>query len=211
MSSNFNEWRLATLERRFGLRQVMKSAVLQEWIAANPPLDDTEILIANEFQKRLLQNAFAWNEQELSLNFIGPLMSLVNFRTDNSNFFAGREFGGVVDGEAISGKPDGMIASGRMEPESPYFCLQEYKKNVDPNGDPFGQCLAAMLVAQELNAHEFPTYGVVVVGNNWTFMVLEEKEYSLSDSFSSMGEDIYHILRMLKSLKETVIGYSQHG
>lgn len=209
MSSTFNEWRLATLERRFGLRQVMKSTTLQQWLAANPVLDDTEVLIANEFQKRLLLNAFAWNEQELLLCFIGPLMSLVNFRTDNSNFFAGREFGGVVDGEMISGKPDGLIASGRMEPESPYFCLQEYKKNVDPNGDPFGQCLAAMLVAQELNEHKFPTYGVVVVGNNWTFMVLEGTQYSLSDSFSSMGEDIYHILKMLKSLKEIVVQYTQ--
>ena len=42
----------------------------------------------------------------------------------------------------------------------------------DPNGDPAGQTLAAMLVAQVLNQHQQTIYGAYVVGSDWNFMVL---------------------------------------
>lgn len=63
--------------------------------------------IPDHEQRHLNRNVFGWNEQELSLNFISPLITLVNFSTENTHFFAGREFEGVVNGEPMRGKPDG--------------------------------------------------------------------------------------------------------
>ena len=41
-----------------------------------------------------------------------------------------------------------MIATGFRSPKKPYFCLNEYKRGTDPDDDPKGQALIAMLVAQ---------------------------------------------------------------
>ncbi len=102
------------------------------------------------------------------------------------------------------GKPDGIIASGIGEPETPYFCLHEYKKDADPSGDPTAQCLAAMLVAQVKNEDNVPIYGVTVTGENWRFLVLEGKNYDISSSYSVGSKDIYDIFRILKKLKGIV-------
>jgi len=145
-----------------------------------------------------------WNEQEYSLYFIGPLLSLVDFSDHRFKAFAERHIEGVVDGESISGKPDGIIACGLREPEAPYFCLQEYKRERDPHGDPAGQCLAAMLVAQELNQHEHPIYGGYVSGRNWFFMSLQGNEYAISNSYTVTQDQIYDVFWILVELKDII-------
>jgi hypothetical protein len=208
--SNFTEWTLAALERRFKLRMITDHHLLSEWMqaAAIQPVSAEEKGVLAIYQNGFKANAFGWNEQELSLNFIGPIIGLVNFTTENTNFFAGRELVGEVDGEPLRGKPDGMIASGRMEHEKPYFCFQEYKKGIDPNGDPYGQCLVAMLTAQTINDARHPIYGVVVVGQQWNFLILDKTNYSISHGFISLDDDIFFIFKLLKTLKETIIAYA---
>lgn len=203
-----NDWTLPALSRTFRLRRVTEHPVLQAWMTADQAAEeitDDEHRFLLLLQRHLNRNVFGWNEQELSLNFIGPLITLVNFSTDNTNFFAGREFEGVVNGEPMRGKPDGMVATGEMEPDSPFFCFQEYKKNIDPNGDPYGQCLAAMLVARELNQREHPIFGVVVVGQQWSFIVLDGESYALSHGFIALDNDLFQIFRMLKALKRKIV------
>lgn len=156
------------------------------------------------FQENLRENALGWNEKEISMHFIGPAPTLAHFTGANVNIFAGREFGREVEGEFIHGKPDGMVATGRKDPKIPFFCLQEYKKNIDPNGDPYGQCLSAVLVAQELNAHLFPIYGLVIVGQQWDFMVLEGKQYAVSTGYIALNDDLLEIFGMLQMLKASI-------
>ena len=84
----------------------------------------------------------------------------------------------------LSGKPDRMLASGFRSPETPFFCFQEYKREKDPNGDPAGQCLAAMMVGQTLNGHtDQPVYGCCVIGENWRFIVMTGKKIRDQPSF----------------------------
>lgn len=199
--SNFSEWTLAALERRFELRQVKMLPALADWIAADEPVSDWEKSVLTFLQTSLQENVFGWNEREIALHFIGPVFTLIHFKTDRTNLFAEREFSAVVDGEELRGKPDGFIATGDKEPESPYFCFQEYKKNVDPNGDPYGQCLAAMLAAQAINHNRFPIYGIVVVGKNWDFMVVDHKNYAIFGSLNAVDDEIVKIYKMLLSLK----------
>ncbi|MEM7127908.1 MAG: hypothetical protein AAF702_16360 [Chloroflexota bacterium] len=111
----------------------------------------------------------------------------------------------IQDGIRLFGKPDGIIASGRREPEKPFFAFQEYKRQLDPNGDPAGQALAAMLVGQSLDERVKPLYGCYVVGYDWRFIVLEEKQYAISQSYPAITDDIFDIYRILKSLKSIVI------
>jgi len=113
----------------------------------------------------------------------------------------------IVGEYELSGYPDAIVAKGRRAPEIPYFCFHEYKNEKEPLGDPAGQCLAAMLVAQELNNNQRPVYGVVVKGMHWYFMVLQGKEYVVSKPYLSIDEEIYEIVKMLKHLKTIIEEY----
>lgn len=145
-----------------------------------------------------------WNERELALHFIGPVFTLVEFTGENFNLFAERPISGMVDDIEMKGRPDGMIASGFREPEKPYFCFQEYKKEKDAEGDPAAQALAAMLVAQEINEHKIPVYGCYVRGRHWYFMILQGRKYCISESYAATKEEIFDILRILKVLKQII-------
>ena len=105
----------------------------------------------------------------------------------------------------MGGNPDSVIASGRRSPKKPYFCFHEFKRQHETKGDPAGQCLAAMLVAQELNEHKHPIYGCYVQGLDWFFMILEGKEYCISNGYMATRDDIFDIFRILKALKQIVI------
>jgi hypothetical protein len=203
--SNFRDWTSTKLEKRFGLKRRLESDVLTQWLDMPFDLSDFELASLKHLQQLLNKNADAWNEQELSLHFIGPIFSLVDFTEFGKfNLFAARPLSAIVDKEELTGIPDGIIASGWLEPEVPYFCFHEYKKEIDPSGDPISQCLAAMLVAQELNHNDKPIYGCVVIGRNWRFIVLEQLTYAISDVFVATQADIKDIYRILKTLRQYV-------
>ncbi|OQY46958.1 MAG: hypothetical protein B6242_06365 [Anaerolineaceae bacterium 4572_78] len=134
------------------------------------------------------------------------MITLVDFSSHNIGIFSERPLQGMVDDIVLKGNPDGMIASGFREPEQPYFCFQEYKRYRDPHGDPAGQCLAAMLVAQEMNEHRTAIYGCHVIGAGWYFMLLQDREYIITSAYVATRDDIFEIFRILKALKQIIIG-----
>lgn len=167
---HFSQCTLPLLDKAFGLRNVMELAALTDWFqrSTEVPLSELDLNKLVDLQDLLQVNANSWNEQELSLHFIGPIFSIVKF-TDpyRYNLFAQRHIEANVDDYLLKGEPDGLIASGYYEPEIPYFAFAEYKRQRDPNGDPAGQALAAMLVSQRLNPKPDPVYGCYVIGRDW--------------------------------------------
>ncbi|MCI5226207.1 MAG: hypothetical protein D3918_05970 [Candidatus Electrothrix sp. AX2] len=199
---SFREWTLAELDRAFKLTVLDTSPVLEDWTNGQAEISPFEQQALRSFQTLLKTHGYDWNETELAYNFIGPLMTLVRFSTKEFNFFAERPLSAVVDKVEMTGRPDGIIASGFREPQQPYFCLQEYKKEKDPEGDPAAQVLAAMLVAQELNQHQLPVYGCYVKGEVWHFLTLEERSYAISQGYlASRQADLNEIFCILKHLK----------
>ena len=201
---------LTLLDRMFALRNVFASDVLNRWLQQQMALSDTEVTWLRMLQTLLLENTDGWNEQELALHFIGPMFSLVHFTEPyRFNLFAERSIHAIVPGVEheieLFGEPDGMIATGYREPEIPLFAFSEYKRQRDPTGDPAGQVLAAMLVAQALDPHPKPIYGCYVIGYDWRFIVLEGKHYTISQDYSAIRDDIFDIYRILKALKQIVM------
>jgi hypothetical protein len=198
------------LDRIFGLRQTFVSQTLERWLQAAIDLTGTEKLILKNYQGLLLINRDAWNEQELALNFIGPVLGLGHFSEPyRFNLFAERKISAVISTDSgdveLSGEPDGIIATGYREPEVPLFAFTEYKRQLDPEGDPAGQTLAAMLAGQALNHNTHPLYGAYVVGSDWRFMVLEGQYYTISRDYSALTDELFAILRILKALKQIVL------
>lgn len=202
---SFNECTLAFLERTFQLEEVKMLPALEQWLSMPADVTDFERQQLVHLRDILDFNVHDWNEHELDSHFIGPIFTIVNFSSKRFNHFAQRDLQGTVDGIRLFGKPDGLIASGRREPEKPFFAFQEYKRLLDPNGDPAGQALAAMLVGQSLNEYAKAVYGCYVVGHDWRFLVLEGEQYAISQDYSAITENIFDIFRILKVLKQIVI------
>jgi hypothetical protein len=192
---------LKYLDKTFRTRQVDALSSLDAWLAISAERSDFEQQALLHYQRLLLFNAFDWYEAELVSHFIGPIFGLVNFSTSDYNHFEERDLSAVVDGVTLYGCPDGIIASGRRDPEIPYFALQEYKRKRDPHGDPAGQCLAAMMAGQALNNDGLPLYGCFVIGDLWHFLTLEGRQYAISPGYSATSDDIFDIFRILKALK----------
>jgi hypothetical protein len=189
----------------FGLNQIDDCVNLDKWLNHDSDISAWERQSLLFFRQILIHNVHNWNETELIQHFIGPIFTLVNFSSKQFNYFAERGLSGKIGEVTISGNPDGIIASGFREPEKPYFCFQEYKRHLDPKGDPAGQALAAMLIAQEVNEHEHPIYGCYVVGDMWRFMLLQGQEYCISVSYSATSDGVFDIFRILKVLKGFII------
>ena len=201
----FEECTLTFMDKTFGMEQPLTVAPLTEWLETPHEVTDFERQQLLYFQQSLIFNVHNWNEYELDVHFIGPIFTLVNFSSFKSNHFSQRDFGGIVDNYMLSGKPDGMVASGRREPELPYLAFQEYKRELDPNGDPAGQALAAMLVAQQMEEQIKPMYGCYVVSSTWKFIALDiNRTYGVSEGYEALNTDIFEILRILKNLKAIV-------
>ena len=206
----FSQCTQTKLDDLFGIRQTFQSLALNSWLETPLTISDNEKIVLSMIQEMLVLNRNAWNEQELSLHCIGPIFMLAQFTEPyRFNLFAERQIKAMVasvEGEVeLSGEPDGLIATGYLEPKIPMFAFSEYKRGLDPDGDPLGQVLAAMLVGQTLNQQRHPLYGCYVIGHDWTFVILEGKHFMISRDFSAITEEIFDIFRILKALKGIIM------
>jgi hypothetical protein len=202
--SDFSKWDLDKLDATFGLQAVSTHPVLDQWVISPYTLDALEQTVLRNLQQALLLGGDSWNEFELENKFISPLIMLVNFDNRQFAYFVERELRGIVGDYDFAGRVDGMIASGFRNPHQPYFCLSEYKKQRDPEGDPAAQALVAMLVAYHLNEQRQPMYGSYVVGRDWFFMTLVGQQYCISNSYTATKDEIFDIFRILQGLKQII-------
>jgi len=164
------------------LQEDFDNQKLASWTTVDEQPTNIEQHLLNNLQKSLKKRIYAWNEQELAINFIGPILSLVDFTSNQYNSFSERELSVSYKKERLYGLVDLVVADGLFTPERPYFFLKEFKKEVDSSNDPLGQLLIAMIVAQVLNENENPIYGAYVRGRNWHFVLLEGARWSSSRS-----------------------------
>ncbi|MEM7538722.1 MAG: hypothetical protein AAF639_41555 [Chloroflexota bacterium] len=206
----FGECSLVIMDEVFGLRETFQSQVLNNWLNMAIPISEEEAIMLKTIQKVLHANRNAWNEHELSLHFIGPMFSLVNFtEVYRFNLFSQRHISAKIPTQngdiTLGGEPDGIIATGYRAPKIPMFAFTEYKRQHNSDGDPVGQTLAAALVGQVLNKEPIPIYGCYVIGDRWTFLVLDGKHYTTGTSCSAIEDDILDIFRILKALKSIIM------
>ena len=129
-SYNFRQCSFELLEQTFGIEQTEQSITLDDWLkkAKKTTVSQGERRMIEHFQSLLTRNLLGWNEQELALNFIGPILSLVLFSTKKYNLFAERPLEATlkdINGEdvVLAGKPDSIVASGFRTPQVPFFSL----------------------------------------------------------------------------------------
>lgn len=206
----FDTWTYEQVEDVFGILPLRTSAPFEDWLkAVDCDPNDSEKELLDYYRNLLFEEVQNWNEDELKLFFIGPVLGLIHFKTEHFKPFTQRTLSVTHGNITASGKVDFMLAKGKMIPKIPYFCLHEYKQENRRENDPLGQLLIGMVAAQAKNTDEMPIYGCYVSGRNWFFILLEGNKYCLSNAYNASDDDIYKIFAILKKCKSLVDIHAQ--
>ena len=210
-SKNFENWTFEEVEDVFGVERKHDTELMLEWLSAKHEPDSARVTILEEIRLYLREYADAWNEDELKMCFISPLIGLVHYMSPKYKVFTQRNLSASFPelNWDVNGRIEWLISKGKLTPKQPFFCLHEYKQENRRDNDPLGQLLVAMVAARTFNKNNFPIYGCYVVGRFWFFVVLSEKIYSVSLAYDATKEDelrdIFSILTHLKIIIEKYI------
>jgi hypothetical protein len=98
------------------------------------------------------------------MQFISAIIRIVRFQSPLKVFFD-REISAEIDGIFLKSEADMLVSKGIGDIiETPYFFLHEYKREKKYTGDPTGQMLGGMLIAQAKNNDNKPVYGGYIQG-----------------------------------------------
>lgn len=208
----FDSFTFEEVEEMFGIKDVENLALLTEWISSPYTGDVMQTHNLQRIRNRLFKYILNWNEDELKMFFIGPMIDLVEMETADFKPYTQRNVAATIQTIEVTGRVDFMIAKGRRTAKPPYFCIHEYtctepsrsEQEVEDKGDPLGQLLIAMLAAQTLNENKFPILGAYIVGRNWFFVVLDNNQYAISPEYDASSEDIFQIFAILQKSKEII-------
>jgi hypothetical protein len=209
VKKNYSE---AEMVRTFGLTRTVNHLTprLADWLNVETPVfTPFETHVFEEKLSEAVTGIIGWNEEKLKMHFISHILPLGHLKdTDKYVLFYEKKLEDTIEGNPISVKTDFMIATGLLDLYvKPFFHFQEYKPSLNPSGDPMGQLLQAMLIAQHKNKDGKPIYGCEIIGQYWRFTILEGKEYCISPSYDSISREkllqIIAILRKFKHILET--------
>ena len=201
-------WREGELIKVFKLTRLVsptQTPLMQEW--CNVAVPDLNIHEQYNFDKALSkarQGISGWNEEDLKIKFIGPILELGQITDDKIAIsYFDKIISATIDGTRLIVKSDFMLAKGILDVfETPYFHFQEYKPYKNPSGDSMAQLLEAFLIAQEKNQNGKPMYGVDIMGANWQFVTMEGREYCIAEPLSAINkDDLLRIIAMLRKFR----------
>ncbi len=205
-SKTFEKWKIGELHHAFDLtRHYENFETLEKWLQSIHPIADRDRERLEELKKDLVYNADIWNEDELKFFFISQLVAVCHLKSKHYKIFTQRSIVAKVNEIKLSGVVDFVIAKGIDEPEKPFFFIHEYKQEKKHANDPLAQLLSAMLAAQALNDENMPLYGCYVLGRFWFFVVLEGKDYAVSNAFNASDDDIFTIVYLLKEAQSRIL------
>ncbi len=202
----FRNCTLKKLMQVVNIKKLKKHSKFYEWFSYDYKISEKE----KDFFLELIDihelHLSSYSEQKLSIRFIGAILNQINFHYENVKDWYGSEISCELNGFILKGKPDLIVATGIDEVEEPYFFIQEYKKSINPSGNPEYQLIAGMITAMELNKKN-KIYGSFIVGRIWQFVILEKLEngnyeYFVSYTFDSLRfQDLKQIYKNLQGVK----------
>jgi len=205
----FEKWETEEVERTFGIKFLRVMPLMQDWLAFTQILTPKEEERAEELRSFFEPFASFWNEEDMKVFFIVPILQIVNFYALDKyrTFMEATIEASLTDAQnnpcTLRGRVEMVVATGKQRPQTPFFFLNEYKAQRKVVTDPQGQLLSAMLAAQAINnGLNLPIYGMYNIGQNWFFVVLVGKEYTVSKQFDATDKnDLKQIINALQYVK----------
>jgi hypothetical protein len=208
-------WREGELIEKFQLSRLAtvtdQTALMQEWLEVQPPVfKPHEQQNFEDIFEDAEQDIKSWSEEDLKMKFIAPVLRLGQFRDDKQRKVLGffdRTISAIVEGIPMTVRSDFMLAKGTYDVfRTPYFHFQEYKPHKNPTGDSMAQLIEAFLISQVNNNNGKPMYGVEIIGANWTFVIMEGKNYCVSrDYVATHKSDLLSVISILRKFRTILI------
>ncbi len=208
---SFSKIRDKELKKLVNIKKNLDESIFDEWLK-------NDIIVSEEvedfFKKLLKQNRkliSTYNEDELKMYFIAPILNKVQFLSyqDEMRGFYETALNYETDKFIFNGNVDFVVAKGLVDCEKPYFFIQEFKR-AEEFSNPRPQLLAEMISAVELNKTK-SIRGAFITGENWKFVILEKLgkdkyQYFISESFNSTKiDELKGIYRNLQFVKDEII------
>lgn len=197
-------WIEGQIVKTFRLTKILEGfPILDSWLdVEDAQLLDEEKQQLEKRRFKLLKSAGLWNEETLKMKFISHVIDMADYDSDEYEGTFDAELKGIVEGQKLAVIADYALAKATFDlMETPYFYFHEYKPRKRAK-DPIAQLLLAMLIAQSQSDHKYPFYGCAVFGENWYFMVLDDKTYSVSTpSISTSRDGLQRIVLILRKFK----------
>jgi hypothetical protein len=206
-------WREGDLIDQFQLRRnsTEYTPLMKTWLnVPEPPLDAMEQVLFDRVLLKAQKNIVSWTEEDLKMKFIAIILELAHFTDDDKIIgFFDKTISAEVEGIPLTVKSDFMYAEGTFDVfRTPYFHFQEYKPHKNPSGDSMAQLIEAFLIAQVKNKNNKPIYGVEIAGAYWKFVIMEGKNYCISNAYDCIKKhDLLSIIAILRHFR--VILYEQ--
>lgn len=210
ISKSFSQWTIGDIKETFDLTMNYEGEGFEELLQNDCEISAVERIELNRRRKRLINKVGVWNEIELEVFFIVPVLDLLQMDIVGIETFVEKPFGAKVDNYYLSGEMDWIIANGYEKPRAPFFCIKEFKKAKSSSNDPEGQLAAGMLAAQELNKAYYkenpPVYGAYIMGREWIFAKLQGRNFIQSLPFMLTDEAmLMNMFSCLKQLKNIIL------
>ncbi|MCB1189830.1 MAG: hypothetical protein KDK90_05325 [Leptospiraceae bacterium] len=192
------------------IEESFEDKVFHDWFHSSITIDKEAINYLAKLLEREGKYIKYYNEENLKIKFIVPILNLVDFFiSDNVKDFYEEVITYKTDKFILTGIVDFLVSKGVKRAEKPYFFIQEFKRGKE-NSDPEPQLLAELISAVELN-HFTSLKGAFVIGSIWNFAILEKLgehkyQYFISENFDSTKiEDLKAIYKNLLFVKEEII------
>ncbi len=208
---NFGAIKLQQLESIVSLKRKLPSNYFKNWFENEIKITTKE----NTFLKELIEEHYflieSYNEEELKVKFIAPILNQVKFTNIEYEFrdFYEEKITYKTDDFILTGITDFLVSEGLEYSKKPYFFIQEFKKSIK-NDDPRPQLLAELIAAIELNGLK-QIKGAYIVGENWNFVILEKLslhcyQYCISHTFNATHfNNLQQIYKNLCFIKQEIM------
>ncbi len=145
---------------------LLDDTIFDIWFNNKIIVDNDLELFLKELIRKNIKLINLYDEEDLKVNFIVPLIHKVDyfmFKNNIRNFYH-EPLRYETDRFIFNGRTDMVVSKGLIKSEKPYFFIQEFKKGfVSTNPEP--QLLAELISAIELN-NETMMKGAYIIGEN---------------------------------------------
>ena len=196
--------KLHYLKTKFSLQLVHEESFFPEWQNNLPEISNTEQQALDRIKRNYLYLLeYPVMESIVKMVVLSPLLDLAGFyeppfRVDGETSI---QVSAEDKGELIPGCIDVLVIQGQL-----WVTVIEAKNSEFSITKAIPQALAYMLAAPN---GEKAIFGLVLNGSEFLFLKLvlgQSPQYAMSDLFSLLnrGNNLYHVLRVLKRLKDLI-------
>lgn len=198
------------LRKAVRIKQNFSKDVFSPWFSDQPALKEDDIHFLTELLKKEFNFIRIYNEEDLKVKFIAPILNRIDFRdlAREIRDFYEEKITYKTDQFIFTGTTDFLISKGLEYSEEPYFFIQEFKRGKE-SSYPEAQLLSELIAGIELSSCT-AMKGAYIVGAIWNFVIVEKLaehtyRFFVSVNFDSTKlDDLIGIYRNLLFVKEEI-------